>query len=112
MRTILALLLSISAYAWAAPGIGIADGDAPATCDPQRAESGKIYRSRKAIRAFRAENPCPATGETRGVCPGHHVDHIKPLCACGADDPSNMQWITKEDHKAKTRQDVRGCRVR
>jgi hypothetical protein len=24
--------------------------------------------------------------------PGHRVDHVLPLCACGEDHPRNMQW--------------------
>lgn len=66
-------------------------------------------RDRAQVRAFRAENPCPATGRTRGACPGWHVDHVIALCAGGADRPSNMQWITKEDHRFKTLVDVREC---
>jgi hypothetical protein len=31
------------------------------------------------------------------------VDHIKALKRGGADDPSNMQWQTVEDAKAKDR---------
>jgi len=37
------------------------------------------------------------------------MDHITPLCAGGADAVENLQWITKEAHKAKTRIDVRNC---
>lgn len=70
----------------------------------------QIKRDRAQVRAFRAENPCPATGRTRGACPGWHVDHVTPLCAGGADRPHNMQWITKEDHRFKTYVDVRECR--
>lgn len=47
------------------------------------------------VRKFRAENPCPATGKTRGACPGWVVDHRIPLCAGGKDAPSNMQWQDK-----------------
>jgi len=43
---------------------------------------------------FMKKHPCPANGNTRGACPGYVVDHIKPLCAGGADHPSNMQWQT------------------
>jgi hypothetical protein len=71
----------------------------------------KIPRDRAQVRAFRAEHPCPATGLTKGVCPGYHVDHVVALCAGGADRPWNMQWITREDHKVKTRVDVRECRA-
>lgn len=76
---------------------------------PDAAEA-HIQRDRAQVRAFRAENPCPATGRTRGACPGWHVDHVTPLCAGGADRPHNMQWITKEDHRFKTYVDVRECR--
>nr|WP_315471728.1 HNH endonuclease signature motif containing protein [uncultured Rhodoferax sp.] len=38
------------------------------------------------------------------------MDHIIPLCAGGADSAENLQWLTREDHKAKTRIDVRECR--
>ena len=33
--------------------------------------------------------------------PGHVVDHIIPLKRGGADSPSNMQWQTIEEAKAK-----------
>lgn len=70
----------------------------------------RIERDRAQVRAFRAEHPCPATGRTRGACPGWHVDHVIALCAGGPDRPSNMQWITREDHRFKTLVDVRECR--
>jgi hypothetical protein len=60
--------------------------------------------------AFHREHPCPATGLRRGACPGWEVDHIQPLCAGGADHRSNMQWISKEDHRFKTLVDVKECR--
>jgi 5-methylcytosine-specific restriction endonuclease McrA len=36
------------------------------------------------------------------VPPGYEVDHIKPLSEGGADNPSNMQLLTKQQHKQKT----------
>lgn len=33
--------------------------------------------------------------------PGYVIDHIIPLANGGRDDPSNMQWQTKADAKAK-----------
>jgi len=69
-------------------------------------------RDRAQVRAFRAVHPCPATGQPRGACPGWHVDHVIALCAGGPDDPGNMQWITREDHRFKTLVDVRECRRR
>lgn len=70
----------------------------------------RIPRDPAQVRAFRAENPCPSTGLKRGACPGWDVDHVTPLCAGGADHPSNLQWLSKDDHKWKTFLDVRECR--
>lgn len=53
--------------------------------------------------AFMRQNPCPSTGKTRGACPGYVVDHIQPLKRGGCDCPSNMQWQTIEQGKAKDR---------
>jgi 5-methylcytosine-specific restriction endonuclease McrA len=38
------------------------------------------------------------------------MDHIIPLCAGGPDSIENLQWLTKDDHKIKTRVDLRLCR--
>lgn len=59
---------------------------------------------------FHRNNPCPSTGRTTGKCPGYVVDHIVPLCAGGADKPSNMQWQELADSKAKDKQEWRQCR--
>lgn len=69
-----------------------------------------IERSPAEVRAFRAENPCPATGRRSGACSGWAVDHVRPLCAGGEDKPANMQWIEDRDHRFKTLVDVRECR--
>ncbi len=73
----------------------------------QRAANGRIARSAAAIREFRQANPCPATGRTTGVCPGYQIDHRVPLSKGGADQPANMQWLTTEEHQAKTAADRR-----
>jgi hypothetical protein len=78
--------------------------------EPERGYSGMELESAAEVRAYRAENPCPSTGKTRGASPGWQVDHPDPLCAGGRDHPSNMQWITVADHKWKTFVDVRECR--
>ncbi|MBZ5500143.1 MAG: HNH endonuclease [Acidobacteriia bacterium] len=46
-------------------------------------------------------HPCPATGKTSGSCKGYVIDHIVPLAKGGADAPSNMQWQTTAEAKAK-----------
>lgn len=69
----------------------------------------KIERSAAARRAFQRLMPCPATGRTRGACPGWVVDHVVPLACGGADAPANMQWQTREAARAKDRWERRDC---
>ena len=71
--------------------------------------NAEYARSKKVLRSFVNQQACPATGKHRLPCPGYHMDHITPLCAGGADAVENLQWITKEAHKEKTRIDVRNC---
>ncbi len=72
---------------------------------------GKSPRSASELLAFKRVTPCPATGKTELRCPGYQVDHANPLCAGGADHRDNMQWLTTEEHRMKTRSDVRMCRL-
>lgn len=67
-------------------------------------------RSRAAAHDFQRQHPCPATASARGPCPGYVIDHLVPLCAGGADMPSNMQWQTAADAKVKDRAEVAQCR--
>jgi hypothetical protein len=55
------------------------------------------------------QHPCPSTGRTSGRCPGYVVDHVRPLECGGADAPSNMQWQTIAEGKAKDKTE-RLCR--
>ena len=71
----------------------------------------KIPRSSSAKAEFKRLQPCPSTGRPRGACPGYIIDHIKPLCAGGPDDPGNMQWQTVEAAKVKDRAERRQCRT-
>jgi hypothetical protein len=71
------------------------------TCE--RDANGRIKRNPAARREFQRQHPCPATGKTTGACPGYVVDHIVALKRGGADEPSNMQWMTNADAKAKDR---------
>ena len=61
------------------------------------------HRSASAKHSFVQRHPCPATGRTRGRCPGYVVDHIRALKHGGADAPYNMQWQSKAAAKAKDR---------
>jgi hypothetical protein len=61
----------------------------------------RVKRSASAKNAFKRQHPCPATGKSSGPCRGYVIDHVKPLACGGADDPSNMQWQTVEEGKAK-----------
>jgi hypothetical protein len=69
----------------------------------KRDAHGRIARSAQAKDAFRKMHPCPATGKRYGACPGYVIDHIQALKHGGADAPSNMQWQTRADAKAKDR---------
>ena len=68
-----------------------------------RDDHGRIARSPHAKEAFRRSHPCPATGKSYGACPGWVVDHVHALKHGGADAPSNMQWQTRSESKAKDR---------
>jgi hypothetical protein len=71
------------------------------TCRLDRDVRGRIHRSASAKSRFRATHPCPATGSRSGRCTGYVIDHVCPLACCGADAPSNMQWQTRAEAKAK-----------
>lgn len=66
-----------------------------------------------ALRAeFIRSNPCPSTGATRGPCPGWQVDHIEALVCGGRDELRNLQWLQVQQHREKTRVEVKLCRSR
>jgi hypothetical protein len=60
-----------------------------------------IPRSAEAKYEFKKMHPCPSTGSSHGACSGYVIDHVVPLKRGGADVPSNMQWQTVEEAKAK-----------
>ena len=64
---------------------------------------GRLTRSKAARRDFEHSHPCPSTGRSNGACPGYVVDHVVPLKRGGPDAPSNMQWQTIAEGKAKDR---------
>jgi len=69
-----------------------------------RDSNGRIKRSAAAKEAFERQ-----TGYPHGR-PGYVVDHIKPLVCGGSDDPSNMQWQTVAEAKAKDKTERIGCK--
>lgn len=71
---------------------------------------GRIYRSAAAKNEFKREHPCPSTGRSSGSYPGYVIDHVNPLACGGAAAPSNMQWQTTTDAKAKDKTERIGCR--
>lgn len=75
-----------------------------------RDSHGRIKRSGSAKREFEAMHPCPSTGRASGPCPGYIIDHVTALACGGVDAPSNMQWQTKEQAKAKDKWERKGCR--
>lgn len=81
-----------------------------AACAISIGASARIPRNSEVLREFQRQTPCPATQSIAGPCPGWQIDHIEPLCAGGADRVENLQWLTVQEHKWKTRTDVRVCR--
>lgn len=70
----------------------------------------KSVRDPEVRRAFMKLHPCPSTGKTKGACPGWQVDHVIALVCGGRDSVDNLQWLSVEAHKAKTREDIKNCR--
>jgi hypothetical protein len=68
-----------------------------------RDRHGRLARSEGAKKKFER-----LTGHSRGW-PGHVVDHIIPLACGGPDDPTNMQWQTTAEGKAKDRVERKQC---
>jgi hypothetical protein len=69
----------------------------------------KQPRSASVKHEFQLTHPCPVTGRTSGACPGYVKDHVVPLACGGPDAPSNMQWQTVREAKAKDKWETKGC---
>jgi hypothetical protein len=69
-----------------------------------RTAAGRIQRSAAARHTFARQ-----TGYPNGR-PGYVIDHIVPLACGGADAPSNMQWQTIAEGKAKDKTERKGCK--
>lgn len=99
MIRLLVIALAVPVLAASSDSSLLARG--PKGIDCNRDPKGRIARSAEAKREFKKAHPCPSTGNSTGACPGYVIDHIKPLKRGGADAPSNMQWQTTADAKAK-----------
>jgi hypothetical protein len=69
-------------------------------------------RDPKQKAAFMRAHPCPAGVDKGSIhrCKGYVVDHKKALACGGPDRPSNMQWQTIAQAKAKDKVELLGCR--
>jgi hypothetical protein len=91
---------------------------APQTKEPPATAGGWIVsgdasgRNRRIQRSEAAKRDFERQSGHTGGWPGHVVGHIVPLACGGADDPSNMQWQTIADGKAKDRVERQGCSSR
>jgi len=93
------------ARTYPAPKIGTSRSRAPRAYYAPGASGadGRVRRNEAARREFMR-----ASGYPKGR-PGYVVDHVVPLACGGADAPSNMQWQTTAEAKAKDRIERRGC---
>jgi len=73
------------------------------------ATQARIPRSEAAKTAFVKMQACPATGLQRLPCPGFQIDHKVPLKCHGSDTPDNLQWLSTQAHKDKTRREAKHC---
>ncbi len=80
---------------------GTSDSRSSIRCESCARDShGRIKRDRAAVEKFKRAHPKPPG------CEHCEVDHIIPLAKGGRDDPSNMQWLSRAEHREKTRQDL------
>jgi hypothetical protein len=77
---------------------------ASAASTQPRDAKGRFIRSGSAKHTFQVQTGYPH-GRT-----GYVVDHIRPLACGGSDTPSNMQWQTVAEGKAKDKIERVGCR--
>ena len=91
-----AVALAVTVGLLAPPAVARGGSHSSSYCAACTRDShGHIARSREAKAEFMRN-----TGYPHGR-PGYVVDHIVPLKRGGADAPSNMQWQTKADARAK-----------
>lgn len=79
---------------------------------------GAQKRDPKVRAAYQRLVPCPVpevrirpgtAGGRRGACPGFEIDHMQALVCGGGDVLENLQWLSVELHRLKTKEDLK-CR--
>lgn len=71
--------------------------------------NAQASRSRDAVAEFKRLNPCPATGQSHGKCPGYVVELVVPRCADGRHVASNMTWHLAAQVEDKRRWEQQYC---
>ncbi len=69
-----------------------------------RSHNSQIKRNEETKRQFMRQTGFPHGRK------GYVVDHVVPLACGGADTPSNMQWQTEAEAKAKDKWERNGCK--
>jgi len=59
---------------------------------------------------FKRTHPCPSADAQDEACSGYVVTHVVPLCAGGANEPANMQWMRLDEAIEKERAAQEQCR--
>jgi hypothetical protein len=66
-------------------------------------EKAKELQRKQELRAAFQQQPCPSTNRTSGECMGYVIQYVVPLEQGGAEDSSNMEWLTVEAARQKHR---------
>ncbi len=70
-------------------------------------KSGRLRRNPTKVREWHVRHRFES-----GVGPSNlEVDHIVPLCLGGPDCICNFQYLTIAQHKRKTKNDIKACRM-
>jgi hypothetical protein len=75
----------------------------PSPAPGARDRHRRLKRSKEAKRQFEKQSGHPSGW------PGHVIDHKIPLACGGSDTPSNMQWQSVDEAKAKDKVERQGC---
>lgn len=115
-KKLLSLLLCLILFGSGAFARGSSHSGSSSSHSRATRSSSKTVHSRSYSRKGRTKRSAAAkdqflrgTGYPHGR-KGYIVDHRVPLACGGADAPSNMQWQTKAEAKAKDKTERTGCK--